>query len=901
MLKRYGHGDPYERLLRQNKRLNERKETETRRQLTTERSLKRIREENEAYERGEQKPYVYDALQMPTPVSLVVYNMKQSNDTALVHSDIVSRARHTLLTKRIKPFDTQDTLSASSVSSSLGYLEKKCYCSLFGWQENVVKFIENREADTEQIGSKGLMLCLDMGLGKTIISLTHILRENQNAFRQTGNRHNGCTLIAVPNKLVADGWINEVRSKWPTNTFEYHILHSSKNRPLSRVYIENCCDFLLVTYATIKATYRAATRTHNTETKNKKTTKSVKNAKKLKHTKNDEDQEDEEKYDELDEEDHEEENDDEEEDDEEDADDDMTESAEERRSIREYRWRILYETTWKRVIGDESHCFVNTNTLLYNAMKALKSDVKWVVTGTPIQNSLRDICASFYFIDVPVTIGREHELTDSDKACIKETLRIVMVRKMKHEIKHLDTSMVITPIIKTIKVIEFESIVEKIIYYTYASYPSIIRSLSNATHRLRNTTNGNSAANKTNYTNIASILQLLIQLCVGLPLIKDLVLPCGLLTLGNDASLRVSDTPYRECVLPPKSVATTNESTHSVVDYSKTDRTLEWFASQLYTSTVFSHVNNTGKTLSDTRIEVPDGYNLEYAGSVTETTTEYVQQHSNDAIVWDPYTDKEGLFDLHTNEEHRRMYTALYGELCEKGVECVRKLRRDAKKAKDSVRVAMIDNIVSRVLRPIHYSTKNRHIIKYIKDTVIPNDGKVIVFSNYIRSHESLANDLNAHGISSIIVNGTTSDYAACIAQFRASLNTRVLILSYKLGNFGLDITQANYIIFMHPCWNPHVIEQSENRVHRIGQLRTVYIVHFIMNHTIELYVMSLSYGKTSMTKSYISQGGHDSESSTLTQSPSNDSDGHTKTAITPAHYAIERYENGLYEYTVTQ
>ena len=181
------------------------------------------------------------------PMTLVLYEMKRTHDPRLVHSDLISHARHEMTLKRQKRGDGREAEA---------YLQKRTFCHLPEWQESVLCAIEAREADKAGVGSRGVMLCLEMGLGKTILTLAYMLYDNQRCYRQTGNRYNGATLIAVPNKLLIGNWLYETRTKWPNGSFEHHVLHSSKNRHISRVYIENCCDFLLVSHATVKAAYR---------------------------------------------------------------------------------------------------------------------------------------------------------------------------------------------------------------------------------------------------------------------------------------------------------------------------------------------------------------------------------------------------------------------------------------------------------------------------------------------------------------------------------------------------------------------------------------------------------------------------------------------------------------------
>lgn len=50
----------------------------------------------------------------------------------------------------------------------------------------------------------------------------------------------------------------------------------------------------------------------------------------------------------------------------------------------------LHSIEWSRVVYDEAHHIRNKATASYNGAKKLKSDINWLITGTPIQNSIED-------------------------------------------------------------------------------------------------------------------------------------------------------------------------------------------------------------------------------------------------------------------------------------------------------------------------------------------------------------------------------------------------------------------------------------------------------------------------------------------------------------------------------
>ena len=59
---------------------------------------------------------------------------------------------------------------------------------------------------------------------------------------------------------------------------------------------------------------------------------------------------------------------------------------------------MLHEVAWERAIFDEAHHLRNKNTAVYRGAATLRVTIRWLVTGTPVQNKmsdLRHLCALF--------------------------------------------------------------------------------------------------------------------------------------------------------------------------------------------------------------------------------------------------------------------------------------------------------------------------------------------------------------------------------------------------------------------------------------------------------------------------------------------------------------------------
>jgi SNF2 family DNA or RNA helicase len=74
----------------------------------------------------------------------------------------------------------------------------------------------------------------------------------------------------------------------------------------------------------------------------------------------------------------------------------------------------------------------------------------------------------------------------------------------------------------------------------------------------------------------------------------------------------------------------------------------------------------------------------------------------------------------------------------------------------------------------------------------------------------------------------TSRDRNEAVLDFTDKPNVRLMLVSLKAGNSGLNLTAANNVIILDPHWNPFVEAQCQDRAHRIGQTRPV-TVHRVL------------------------------------------------------------------------
>lgn len=160
---------------------------------------------------------------------------------------------------------------------------------------------------------------------------------------------------------------------------------------------------------------------------------------------------------------------------------------------------------------------------------------------------------------------------------------------------------------------------------------------------------------------------------------------------------------------------------------------------------------------------------------------------------------------------------------------------------------------------------------------------KSLVFSQFNSSLKYLQQELPKHGFQFRSLSGDMSmkKRAKALSDFQKDPPTTIFLLSMRAGAVGINLTQANRVFLLEPCFNPALEKQSIGRVYRLvsifvwlktlevcklqtqrfvpstmtqGQKRRVEIVRLLMKGSVETRMtkmLAIKYGdKTSSAES---------------------------------------------------
>ncbi|KAG8867604.1 hypothetical protein FRC20_005358 [Serendipita sp. 405] len=77
----------------------------------------------------------------------------------------------------------------------------------------------------------------------------------------------------------------------------------------------------------------------------------------------------------------------------------------------------------------------------------------------------------------------------------------------------------------------------------------------------------------------------------------------------------------------------------------------------------------------------------------------------------------------------------------------------------------------------------------------------------------------------------------------------KVILISTKAGNSGLNLTVCSNVIMVDPWWNPAIEDQAFDRAHRLGQTRNVDIYKLMIPDTVEERILELQEKKRELAK----------------------------------------------------
>jgi non-specific serine/threonine protein kinase len=137
-------------------------------------------------------------------------------------------------------------------------------------------------------------------------------------------------------------------------------------------------------------------------------------------------------------------------------------------------------------------------------------------------------------------------------------------------------------------------------------------------------------------------------------------------------------------------------------------------------------------------------------------------------------------------------------------------------------------------------------------ETLGAEQHKALIFSQFVETLHIVRKELDERHISYAYLDGKTRDRQQQVDTFQNDPQVRFFLISLKAGGLGLNLTAADYVIHLDPWWNPAVEMQANDRAHRIGQNKPIFIYKIIARDTVEEKILQLQDRKRALVNQLI-------------------------------------------------
>ncbi|KAL2845658.1 SNF2 family N-terminal domain-containing protein [Aspergillus pseudoustus] len=670
-------------------------------------------------------------------------------------------------------------------------------CTLLEHQKLGLAWMKSKE----ECDQKGGILADDMGLGKTIQAISLMVsRPSSDSERKT-------TLIIAPVALMQQ-WKREIQKmiKPGKHQVSIHVLHGDKRSMSFRDLKHH--DVVLTTFGTLSSELKRV-----------------------------------EKYEEL-----------------------VKSGAEEPTLRKQYMKSLpcLGPTSkWYRVIIDEAQCIKNRNTKAALACCRLNTIYRWCMSGTPMMNNVEELHSLLKFLRIrpygslepfnrdftrPLKSGNQ-QLQEKAMTQLRVLLKAVLLRRTK------DSKIDGKPILN------IPPRVSEKVHATFSEDElELYKSLENKT-KLQFNKYLKAGTVGRNYSNILVLLLRLRQACCHPHLISDFSVKINENTegldfianakaFGEEIIIRLRDNDDLECpicidavenpvIFFPCGHGTCAECFSTLSDPALSLRQGIDGAMEVKCPNCRAMVDP--KKITDhasfRKVHFPDPSD-DSPGSGGQGSS--VEEDNDDVDSDDSDSDSLADFLASDSDAERACRKSKgKGKLAkEPKKKTLAELKKEASKNLASKRKYM------RRLEKTWITSAKIEAAMEIIHQIQQGDSteKVIIFSQFTSLLDLLEVPVSREGHRYRRYDGSMrpADRNSAVLEFTDDPNCKIMLVSLKAGNAGLNLVAANHVIIFDPFWNPYIEEQAIDRAHRIGQMREVHVHRILVPQTVEDRIVEL-------------------------------------------------------------
>ncbi|KAJ3980544.1 SNF2 family N-terminal domain-containing protein [Lentinula detonsa] len=154
-------------------------------------------------------------------------------------------------------------------------------------------------------------------------------------------------------------------------------------------------------------------------------------------------------------------------------------------------------------------------------------------------------------------------------------------------------------------------------------------------------------------------------------------------------------------------------------------------------------------------------------------------------------------------------------------------------------------------------SAKIRMVRKLLRQINEQSSGeeKTIIFSQFTTMLDLLEPFLEQAGVKFVRYDGSMKppEREQSLNAIKTDDSVKVILISFKAGSTGLNLTACNNVILVDLWWNPALEDQAFDRSHRFGQKRDVNIYKLKIDDTVEDRILELQDKKRELARAALS------------------------------------------------
>jgi SNF2 family DNA or RNA helicase len=133
---------------------------------------------------------------------------------------------------------------------------------------------------------------------------------------------------------------------------------------------------------------------------------------------------------------------------------------------------------------------------------------------------------------------------------------------------------------------------------------------------------------------------------------------------------------------------------------------------------------------------------------------------------------------------------------------------------------------------------------------------KTIIFSQFTSLLDLLEVPIAQEGWGYTRYDGSMNANARndAVMEFTDKKDCKIMLVSLKAGNSGLNLIAASQVIMLDPFWNPYIEEQAIDRAHRIGQQKPVQVHRVVVQNTVEDRILALQEKKRELIEAALDE-----------------------------------------------